>query len=68
MEVIKQQMAKEETPPPPVAPHAPAHGIVQPNSLLAAPSINNNNVINSKGPRPNSGGGILRHPNLAAPS
>jgi hypothetical protein len=74
MEVIKQQMAKDEGPP--VAPHAPAHGIIQPNSLIStAPqmNMNNNNVLNNnsidirKGPRPNSGG-ILRHPNLAAPS
>jgi hypothetical protein len=64
MEVIKQQMAKEE-PPPPVAPHAPLHGINQPASLLAAP-INNNSVNLHKAPRPTSG--ILRHPNLAAPS
>lgn len=63
MEVIKQQMAKDE--PPPVAPHAPLHGVIQPPSLLANP-INNNSINLQKAPRPTSG--ILRHPNLAAPS
>lgn len=62
MEVIKQQMAKDE--PPPVAPHAPLHGVVQPASLLT--NQNNSLNLNNKVPRPTSG--ILRHPNLAAPS
>lgn len=62
MEVIKQQMAKDN--PPPVAPHAPLHGINQPANLLVQ---NQNNQMNiQKGPKPQSG--ILRHPNLAAPS
>lgn len=63
MEVIKQQMAKDD--PPPVAPHAPLHGISQPANLLATP-ISNNSMNLSKGPRPTSG--ILRHSNLAASS
>lgn len=68
MEVIKQEMAKEQlAAAPPVAPHAPAHGILQPSNLLAAVVQNNNVEIDlRKAPRPTSG--ILRHPNLAAPS
>lgn len=61
MEVIKAQMLKDEGPPP-VAPHAPAHGVVQPAALIAT----NNNVELRKTPRPTSG--ILRHSGLAAPS
>lgn len=61
MEVIKAQMLKDAAPP--VAPHAPAHGLSQPATLIAP---NNNNVELRKGPRPSSG--ILRHSGLAAPS
>ncbi len=66
MEVIKQQMAKENPAPPPVAPHAPLHGVNQPSNLLTSQNNNNNNNSINKGPRPAAG--ILRHPNLAAPS
>lgn len=62
MEVIKAQMVKDAALAPPVAPHAPAHGIIQPDTLIGA----NNNVELRKGARPNSG--ILRHSGLAAPS
>lgn len=58
-------MAKEENPPP-VAPHAPAHGTVQPSNLLVVQNNNNNVVDIRKVQRPTSG--ILRHSNLAAPS
>ena len=66
--MIKQEMAKAQlAAAPPVAPHAPAHGIVQPSNLLVAVQNNNNVEIDlRKAPRPVSG--ILRHPNLAAPS
>lgn len=64
MEVIKQEMAKEQlAAAPPVAPHAPAHGIVQPSNLLATVQNNNVEIDLRKAPRPVSG--ILRHPNLA---
>jgi hypothetical protein len=63
MEVIKAQMLKDEAAIlPPVAPHAPAHGLNQPAVLIGA----NNNVEMRKGQRPQSG--ILRHSGLAAPS
>lgn len=62
MEVIKAQMLKDAALAPPVAPHAPAHGLSQPATLIAT----NNNVELRKGPRPTSG--ILRHSGLAAPS
>lgn len=61
MEVIKAQMLKDEALAPPVAPHAPAHGLNQPTILIAT-----NNSVELKGPRPSSG--ILRHSGLAAPS
>lgn len=63
MEVIKAQMLKDEALAPPVAPHAPAHGLSQPATLITA---NNNNVELKKAPRPTSG--ILRNSGLAAPS
>lgn len=63
MEVIKAQMVKDAALAPPVAPHAPAHGIIQPAALIAS---NNNNVELRKGARPSSG--ILRNSGLAAPS
>lgn len=66
MEVIKAQMQKEEVPPP-VAPHAPAHGIQQPSTLIAANSMNNNNIDMKRAPRPVSNVG-MRHSGLAAPS
>jgi len=63
MEVIKAQMLKDEAAlGPPVAPHAPAHGLNQPATLIAT----NNNVELRKAARPTSG--ILRHSGLAAPS
>jgi hypothetical protein len=69
MEVIKAQMAKDEAAAPPVAPHAPAHGVQQPITLLAANNITNNvtniNVEMRKGPRPNV---ISRHSGVTAPS
>lgn len=62
MEVIKAQMQKEEVPP--VAPHAPAHGLQQPIAL-----ISNNNGIDKKGPRPpTKNPNVLRHSGLVAPS
>lgn len=62
MEVIKAQMLKDEAVAPPVAPHAPAHGLSQPATLVGP----NNNVELRKGPRPTSG--IMRHSGVAAPS
>lgn len=63
MEVIKAQMLKDAASAPPVAPpHAPAHGLSQPVTLIA----NNNNVEMRKGPRPTSG--IFRNSGLVAPS
>lgn len=59
MEVIKAQMLKEAAAAPPVAPHAPAHGLSQPATLIGT----NNTVEMRKGPRPTSG--ILRHSGLA---
>lgn len=64
MEVIKAQMIKDEAFAPPVAPHAPAHGLSQPATLITA--NNNNSVELRKAPRPTSG--ILRNSGLAAPS
>jgi hypothetical protein len=66
MEVIKAQMQKEETPPP-VAPHAPAHGIQQPNSLIGVHDLSNNIADIKRGPRPVSNVS-LRQSGLAAPS
>lgn len=66
MEVIKAQMLKEETPPP-VAPHAPLHGIQQPNNLIGVNNISSNNADIKRGPRPVSNVS-LRHSGLAAPS
>lgn len=66
MEVIKAQMQKDEAPPP-VAPHAPAHGIQQPSTLIAAHNMNNNSIDMKRGQRPVSNVGI-RHAGLAAPS
>lgn len=62
MEVIKAQMLKDAAAAPPVAPHAPAHGLSQPTTLIGP----NNNVEIRKGPRPTSG--ILRNSGLVAPS
>lgn len=72
MEVIKAQMVKDEAAAPPIAPHAPAHGIQQPSSLIGA-LTNNNTIANTpivdlkKNPtRPVSA--QMRLSGLAAPS
>lgn len=53
MEVIKAQMAKDQIPDaPPVAPHAPAHGLNQPNVIGA---VGNPTVeLKTKSARPSS--------------
>lgn len=66
MEVIKAQMLKDQNPPP-VAPHAPAHGLQQPVNLIATHNMNNNNIDMKRAQRPVSTVS-MRQAGLAAPS
>lgn len=67
MEVIKTQLQKDDMPPP-VAPHAPAHGVLQPVSLIGAHSATNNTIDLKKNQRSVSNVGIMRQTGLATSS